>query len=394
MRSRWCTALISWRRRWCAAARLADRWHRVVVMSIVMGWQPLRAQPPLIELAPADGELVDGFTNITGFRELRDGRVLLADEKEVRLSVVDFGSERVSQLGRRGAGPGEYRGLRGVVALAGDSTLAEDVGNARWLLLDGARIVEAMNYAALRNRRLPMLRGADKVGRVLVVEAVTYGRSPGQQSFDTDAFAESLLVALEHRATGGREVVARLRGRFGGIVNVMKPVVSGGAPVRWIIGQPLGVEEQTLLYSDGWIAVVRIDPYRVEWRRPDGQWIRGAPLPFEHVPVDAMQRNAAVERYLRGAGFKASEMPPWPAELPPFANEALFAAPGGRLVIRRMADARIRGVRYDVVDRAGRLVGRLALGERQQIVGIGARSVYVSTRDDDDMWWVTRHPWR
>ena len=270
-----------------AAARMRMLLRLLALPVSAISAAPLTAQPPLAALAPADGRLDDGFSHITGVRELRDGRLLVADEKVFRLFVADWSSGQVLQVGRKGRGPAEYRGLLGLMPLAGDSTLVEDVGNERWLLLDGARIVATVNYQATRGRSAadpPRLRRA---GAVVAVEPFAFSPTPRGEPSRMYIFAESLRVILEDRTTGRRDLLGRIRGRSRGDRHVMHPVVPGGAPIVWVIGNPLAVEEQARLFPDGWVAVAWLDPYRVDWRRPDGRWIRGAPLPFEHVPVDA-----------------------------------------------------------------------------------------------------------
>src|SRR6185436_1924043 len=43
------------------------------------------------------------------------------------------------------------------------------------------------------------------------------------------------------------------------------------------------VSESASLFEDGWLALVHLDPFRVDWRRPDGTCVKGAPLPIERV---------------------------------------------------------------------------------------------------------------
>ena len=76
---------------------------------------------------------------------------------------------------------------------------------------------------------------------------------------------------------------------------------------------PLAGGEEPILFPDGWVAIARIDPYRVDWRSPDGQWTHGAPLPFTTVRLDAREREAFARshRWARG-------LPTWPETAPAF----------------------------------------------------------------------------
>src|SRR5207244_2243808 len=40
---------------------------------------------------------------------------------------------------------------------------------------------------------------------------------------------------------------------------------------------PLAVGEKFLLFADGSLAIARLDPYRVDWRSPNGKWTFGPP---------------------------------------------------------------------------------------------------------------------
>lgn len=348
-----------------------------------------RSLGPPVSIAP------EGFNSIWSVRELADGRVLVSDVRDSRLVLVDWKREAAEDIGREGRGPGEYRSTVMLHSLGGDSTLLEDTRNGRWLYLHGARIVGTFEYSARRRRSLPTVVSADRAGRVLVLHPYSFSRLPNGRPYPLAPFAESLLVLVEHRDTGRRDTLARIGGRSTGIRQLMKPV-TGGSRQRAIFNvvNPLAAEEQALLFPDGWVAVARRSPYRVEWLRPDGRWVRGAPLPFSPVAVDDAQKQFALSRaYSPEAEMRVDEMPPWPRIVPPFPPRALLAAPDGRLVIRRMPEARRRGTHYDLVDRAGALVGRLALKDNEQIAAIGADAVYVIATDGSDVQWLQRHAW-
>jgi hypothetical protein len=50
-----------------------------------------------------------GFTRVGGIRELSNGRVIVLDQADATVQVIDSAWLRMRQIGRRGAGPGEYR---------------------------------------------------------------------------------------------------------------------------------------------------------------------------------------------------------------------------------------------------------------------------------------------
>jgi hypothetical protein len=165
-------------------------------------------------------------------------------------------------------------------------------------------------------------------------------------------------------------------------------------------GTTLAADETAVLFPDGWVAVVRMNPYRVDWRSPDGRWVHGKPLPYERIPIDGAEKEAWRERYEQSFHMKAppvQSIPFWADEFPPFESEqslfALLPAPNGHLFVRKPQTKRSTLTEYDIVDRTGALAGRLTMELRQSIVAFGAASIYVTTYDEDNMQTVSRHPW-
>lgn len=348
-----------------------------------------------IELGEPDAVLGEEFSNIYGARELSDGRLLVSDARENRLVVIDWTRDGVAQIGREGRGPGEYRSAGRLHAVRGDSTLFEDRRQGRWHLLDGDRITATVEYMQRNRRSIPNTVGADEHGRILVLHPYVFSRaSDGYHPQFALENAESLLVLLEQRGTGARDTLLRLRGRSRGLNMVRKSPERGAPKIPWYVGNPLAANDQPLLFPDGWVALARLAPYRVDWRDPSGRWTRGAPLPTDTVRVDARQRRFAVDRrYHPEVEMQPDELPDWPAVVPPFLPDALLGAPDGRLLIRRTSHADQRGTVYDVVDRGGRLVGRITLPEKAEIIAVGRRHLYVAVETDWFLQRLERHPW-
>lgn len=331
------------------------------------------AQVAEIRLPARTARLAVAFTDVTSLRELKDGRVLLYDRRENQLSVVDFRTGDRTAIGRTGQGPGEFQFIATLLPLGGDSTLAADF--RRWLILDGDKVVATLppDTPAIRAIGLWPL-GADRLGRVL-----------GQQF---DRRSDSTRLLLIDRATGRAEPIATLRRSIRRAPVGRVTVPDGNAGMR--LGRvPLDVREAPALFADGWVAVARLDPYRVDWRAPDGQWVRGAPLPFRAIRVTEEERQAYVARHV---GFRNAT--DWPATLPPFDMPTqLLTTPEGLLAIRRVPSASQPETRYDVVDRTGAVQGQLILPANQRIIGFGAASVYVIETEADGIQRLQRHGW-
>ena len=349
---------------------------RLGFLSLVAVATPLQAQTPPSSLPAANGRLEAEFSDLTTIRELSDGRVLLFDRREERLVVGDFASGSVRDVARKGQGPTEFEFVSALLPLAGDTTIATDM-TRRWLFLVGDSVVRKvlLEHPVLQRTLAPL--GADQNAHVL--SRIFAGSLGGP--------ADSTLVALVHRVSGKVDTIARMavEGRRGPVSTVTTPGLGRGVSVRRV---PLSVSETAWLFFDGWVAVVRLDPYRVDWRAPDGRWTLGRPLPFRSVRMTQAEKSAYIGRHpgLRNATD-------WPEELPPFENPVtLLASPDGLLLVKRLPTLAEPGTRYDVVDRAGNRRTQLVLPANEHVLGFGTNSLYVVVTDDDGIQRLRRHP--
>jgi hypothetical protein len=127
--------------------------------------------------------------------------------------------------------------------------------------------------------------------------------------------------------------------------------------------------DRAIAFADGWIAVAFQDPYHVDWMRPGGEWIRGVEL----APIPS-GKDGRMPAFTRGA-------------------RSLAVAPDGRLLIRRAASDDSSSVRYDVVNRTGRLDGYFLLTRNERVVGSGRQTIYVVRTDSLGLERIIRVDW-
>jgi hypothetical protein len=346
-------------------------------------------QTPLaITLPAAEAQYHVQFTHVTHVRELSDGSVIVVDDRENTLTHLLSSAGPARVIGRTGAGPAEYRAVGGIYALRGDSSLFFDRGQYRLLLLDRARLLDIVPAGPFVNRPLGFVAGADTLGRLLLVmrvghEIVATG--------DVAAFEDSVFILLGSLHGGVKvDTIARLGGG--------RRYVDRSSTMRRITSNPLNTEEQAYLFPDGWIAVARLDPYRVEWRAPDGSLVRGESLPFREVPVDDRLKRAALDREAQERAIprrSVQGMVGWPRILPAFLSNALQRTPDGLLLVLRSPDGSpLSPVRYDAVGRNGRLSGIIVLSAGQRIVGVGRNSIFVASQGAVGLETLRRHPYQ
>lgn len=347
--------------------------------------EALSAQPPTLALGPRTALLAEEFTFVGSVRELSDGRVLIADTNEDRLVVADWRSGRVRSIGRTGAGPAEFEGVGALIAMSGDSTLLLDAGSrSRWLILDRDSIVATITStdSSLRVARTSIF-GAARDGSVL---GTKFALEPPDRSGIQRASAVALRI---DRRSGRVDTVTRIRGR--GVGRRPAPGSTNVIAFQLI----LAVEDQVLLLPDGWVAVARQDPYRIEWYPRRGTPVVGPVIPWAAPKVDDAEKQAWMQR-LRASGSRfpfTVEQLPFAETVPPFDENALRAMQDGRLLIKRMRWSGSRGNEYDIVDRAGERAGTLALPDTQRIVGFGEGVVFVATADENGIQRLERYRW-
>ncbi|HLA89561.1 MAG TPA: hypothetical protein VJL28_03895 [Gemmatimonadaceae bacterium] len=356
---------------------------------------------PVAQLKLADGKLAEEFTLIASVRELSDGRILVSDEKEKRLVIADLRSGAVAAIGRVGSGPGEYRGTARLWALSADSTMMADQFGRRWLLLNGAEVALTLpsETPAIR-ATFGMVSGVDRNGHVL---ALRPSLDPTGRPMNLE---DSLLVVRVERASGRAETLARVPSPFagGGRGEVAAARQGGAASERRIYVVAISAYDQTTMFPDGWIAIARVSPYRVDWCAPNGTCTTGPTLPATVIKMTNREKHAFLDLAAKTTRWPPTsaveEVTGWPDAIPPFVvppmrmdASALVASPDGRLLIERMPSADAPPTRYDIVDRRGELVGQLSLLWNERIVGFGAKSVYVAVTDHDGIQRLRRHPW-
>jgi hypothetical protein len=89
---------------------------------------------PVLQIGVVDGEEAYQFSSIAFAGRLSDGRMVVVDRRSFQIRFFDRAGKHTSTIGRRGAGPGEFRGFADVI-LTGDSLLVYDANNRRLSLI-------------------------------------------------------------------------------------------------------------------------------------------------------------------------------------------------------------------------------------------------------------------
>lgn len=341
---------------------------------------------------PQPQRFPDDFDQLFAAVELGPDRVLLTEKGEQRPFVVEWRSGARSSIGSVGKGPREFLGPRRLYALTANHVVIEDPYRYTYYPWVDGRVQEGLNLRVVRQGySQQILAGADTVGRFLFASAHRLGRTPGLRHRYN---AKELVAVIGTRGHARLDTVTTLRGSFRAETSVYRMNV--GRRLEFQHYSLLVTEEQALLFPDGWLAVLRKEPYRVEWRSPDGAWRRGAVVSDTVIPVTLEEKRYALFRHanaLQRLSFKVEEFPNWPPTMPPFPLDALLPLPDGRLAVRRTATAKDHTEWIDIFDRTGKRVDRWRLPRDHQLIGIGAQWLYLTSRDDDDLYSLWRMRW-
>ncbi|MCC6319780.1 MAG: hypothetical protein IT361_19065 [Gemmatimonadaceae bacterium] len=189
------------------------------------------------------------------------------------------------------------------------------------------------------------------------------------------------------------DTIARIAGGYRGPPNMLVRR-SGGQEITHVLREALPTFEQAVMLPDGWVALVRLAPFRVEWISADGRRLQGHNLPSDEVELDAAEKTFVLRRLAAEGSkpFAASDYPHWPRVAPPFLARAVLPMPSGRVAIRLTPSARHPEGRYYIVDRAAGLVQTMIVGSNQRIISFGPSTVVVVTRDEGGVERLSRHP--
>lgn len=367
----------------------------LMIFALLSPLPAAQQEPPVVSMTRPDVVLDEPFSLLRGARELKDGRLLVTDWIEARIALVDLGRSDVTDRGRVGAGPAEFRLPGRLMPFRGDSTLMADLGNSRFAVLDGeGRIArtfrpshEAAQYAA----------AADTSGRL-------YFTIPGWLA-RAELPADTVELVVYDPAADAARTIGRVQGSRRPSSNF-----SAGPRVPYVI---FAAQDTWAVTPGGRVAVVRHDGYAVEWLNPGGGAVRGPRNAATRVEVTARDKRDAVRAFAqsspvggRGEGgltaatadmltddaiesmVRHSE---FAETLPPFRAGDVFADAAGRLWLGTWT----RGDaprQYDVFDGTGRRTARIRLGPERHLLAVGRAHAYVVHTDEDGLQRIERHP--
>ena len=320
------------------------------------------------------------FGALSNAIELRDGRVMFTDTRNKLFFRGDFQTGKVDTLGSRvdslqRNAPGQYRFPGWVAHLAGDTIALVDFSAVRTTLWNEAgRPLGVLPIKEVAGQTPVLLYDTLGRGYKIDYQAILGGGEPGRA-----IRPDSIPVLRITLATGGVDTIARLAAPEYGDATFGEEVQQ--AAKVFAPNDFFGV------LPDGTAWVARAKENRVEWRSPDGKWVRGQPHAFTRLPVTEADKERVLAQ-VREQG-KQFGMPqelkivyPFAETKPPF--DFAMGHPGGEIWLQRPRSQERASLVYDVFDRKGSWRREITFPQNASLAGFGANgAIYASIRNED-----------
>ncbi len=362
-------------------------------MPLASGAQQRAARPIGAPIA----EFEEPLTGPLRIIELRDGRVLVHDEKEKRLGIADFKSGEFTEASREGAGPKEFKSAMALVRAPGDSIWLYDLIQSRVLVIDPVGrpqrttpFSDAGDMMAMLRR--PMVRELDEAGN-------TYGELR-EMSIAAGRVTMSDSVVLIRSTKGKADTLAKMPSFL-----TAPEMGAGGIKIRLPGFPPM---DAWGVFPDGRVLVVRGATYTPEIFLADGSRRKVTAIAFPAVRVTAADREKlmadtrkGVELAMSGArgmaGAGGGEMPKvevvepetWQPNKPPLTGTVIMVDEKNRAWVPVLSSNKL--VRFDLLDADGRLIDAISFPEGAVMLGFGKGVVYATRKDEDDLLYLQRY---
>ncbi len=355
---------------------------------------------PVVSLTKPEAEFAEPFDQVSGVRELSNGRVVVADLFAKSVAMADFRSGSLTKIGREGQGPGEYAFPINVLALPGDTTLIVDPGQRRFVKVapDG-KTVGLVSFPEGAGG-MGNMRGTDADGRVYL-QANPFGARTAGEGRVPREMPDSAAILRWSLVSGRIDTLAKVK------LPEIASATSGTASARSVVmrQQPFSARDEWAVTTDGRVGIARVSDYHVEWfgaAKATGPRVAAPKVPVTQADKDliARQQNETRGRMMireGGAPRSSGDAPPppklpdanFPEFKPPFFGNAM-TSPDGRLWVPRAQPANAPPV-YDIFDARGRLVQQVKLAQGARLVGFGAGTIYTARTDEDELQYLQRY---
>jgi hypothetical protein len=312
---------------------------------------------------------------------LSDGTIVVANRGSHQLKLYDSTGRFVRNVGRQGAGPGEFEQLNWMGRLPGDTIVTYDFSGRRLsrFLPDG-EFAGSVTLGGSNTSDFVFPVGMLDDGRMVVRRGAVFtaGESPSGRSRD------SLMVML----AGADGIVQDTLGRFPGTESSVQQSGSGNNRMMMVTSVPFARGTYLGVHRDA-IVVATNDTYEIRLFDTTGQLRRivrrlGEPVPVTPADVEAYRQQQLESAERSNAQFRTLierqlADAEYPQTMPAYTSVMPDAA--GRLWVRESTHMG-EPPRWAVYDPDGALMAELTVPDRFRPLDIGEDYVLGVLRDE------------
>ncbi|MBL0937756.1 MAG: hypothetical protein IBJ03_02615 [Gemmatimonadaceae bacterium] len=307
------------------------------------------------------------FTSISSMRVLSDGRILVADVGEDALVLLDSNGTRLSTVGRKGQGPGEYMDGRILSAMPNDSTRLVDPTLRRVSVFDSKLQFVRLDslpegIAGHVGNRVAFASNGD-------VLAETFPNFPEP--------AKHVFLLHWSAAKGAVDTIGSLAARQFGAGVIRR---GNGPPSVMFQIVPYSPSDDWVLMPDGEVVARRSEQHTIEWigRSDSTKVIRATAAPS--IPVSDAERNEEVQA-IRDL---------MPKFKPVYVAQSMMTGSDHELWMQRTAADSLSRSDWDVTDVRNGSTSTISFPKGYRLLLVTSNAIYTVHGDQDDIERVSR----
>ncbi len=325
-------------------------WTGIALAALAACRSPNAPPAPIVHLAAAADTLVAPFQDAAGAAQLGPSQWAVVSEGAGLVVIADFGAGRITPLGR--ARTKELANPFAVFTPAGDTLWVSDWGLRRVTAWAGDEVARAVPATDELRGALP--RARDRAGRFYAALTPPAGR-------EGSGARDSAVVVRASSDLTAADTVARLAP-----LDLAEIQAEGG---RRFERRVFSGQDAWGAFSDGTVWIARVSQNRVDFRAPNGELLRGRPLPDRVLEVTRADRELFAQTFPPELRRSAERLPFAPIK-PPF--ETGFTGANGLVWLQKTKAAFDSTGRYHLVNRRGELTREIRVPTTSRILAAGA----------------------
>ena len=256
-------------------------------------------RPPIRQLGAVTGKSTEALGNVTGIRQLSNGKVLVNDMSKRRVLMFDPALSTFTVIAdSTSATANAYSGrIGGLISYRGDSTIFVDPTSLSMLVIDGSGKVARVISVPRPQDAISLATGNaafDASGRLVYRAPPNFGRPnfAAGGAFTPPDIPDSAAIVRIELATRKLDTLGFIKTPK--IKFDVTRTDAGGMRITSQIN-PLPVVDDWAVLSDGSVAFVRGHDYHVDFTNADGTKTSATKLPFDWQRMTDEDKSAFID---------------------------------------------------------------------------------------------------